>query len=484
MRIPPEGLPPTNLLFPLIPVAPQPTQFYPQNSDAEQPDTSSRLRGRSSNWTEEQNRVLKEIYEKHKRLRKPWQTITDELNAQLNTNFQQKSVSQHYSNCLVEGQEHRTLTEAEKLTLDQAVEEHGKKWSYISKNILPHLSSNRLKNSWNLKHRPSKENKTSEIQENSAEKVTKTVMNLAKTVLTSPTPPLTPSTLPTSSPIPQPIFAPANLLFSNTLLTTNPSPIESTIVESPPQQKTPSQKRKRAHWKFGLDAKLQGVVSTYTTLYGKVCWPRITELFNEEASVNFTPKQVYAHYTEYLRPGYTQAPLTKEERTKLAELVVVHGTRWVELTQYFEGHSAQKLKNTWNTQPTKQLLPSTSSSAGSPLPSSPPVIPEKEVFTLPPDMIVNAVTPHALLSDDIATALYHFQTAESQETNTEDTAIVYDQAALQPKEDTQVGCAQDEFLPEYPMHIPSSPTETSVRPEWPADDSLEVYEILCNLHQH
>lgn len=58
-----------------------------------------------------------------------------------------------------------------------------------------------------------------------------------------------------------------------------------------------------------------------------------------------TQKQVYARWRDYLQPGLTTKPWTKEEQKRLLELQAQIGNQWAELAKLMPGRSPNAIKN-------------------------------------------------------------------------------------------------------------------------------------------
>ena len=58
-----------------------------------------------------------------------------------------------------------------------------------------------------------------------------------------------------------------------------------------------------------------------------------------------TQKQVYARWRDYLQPGLTTKPWSKEEQAKLVELQAHVGNQWAVLARLMPGRSPNAIKN-------------------------------------------------------------------------------------------------------------------------------------------
>ena len=61
-----------------------------------------------------------------------------------------------------------------------------------------------------------------------------------------------------------------------------------------------------------------------------------------------TTRQCRERYQTYLAPGINQSPWTKEEDQKLIEKYNEYGSKWSEIAKFFDGRSANSLKNRFN----------------------------------------------------------------------------------------------------------------------------------------
>lgn len=62
---------------------------------------------------------------------------------------------------------------------------------------------------------------------------------------------------------------------------------------------------------------------------------------------NRTARQVRERYKNFLSPGLTNKPWTKEEDNLLKEAYDRLGPKWAKITSYFNGRSEINIKNRW-----------------------------------------------------------------------------------------------------------------------------------------
>jgi hypothetical protein len=95
--------------------------------------------------------------------------------------------------------------------------------------------------------------------------------------------------------------------------------------------------QKRSHFTHEEDRDLINLVNVFGNN-----WDLISEMMKSR-----TRKQCRERYWNFLSPTIINPPWTKEEISKLINLVGIHGSKWKFLMPFFPGRSESNLKNKW-----------------------------------------------------------------------------------------------------------------------------------------
>lgn len=110
---------------------------------------------------------------------------------------------------------------------------------------------------------------------------------------------------------------------------------DDALEESIPEVSKATQNRSRS---WGADE--DELVRTLVRDHGLRKWAFIASCLRTK-----TQKQVYARWRDYLQPGLTTKPWTKEEQKRLLELQAQIGNQWAELAKLMPGRSPNAIKN-------------------------------------------------------------------------------------------------------------------------------------------
>ena len=122
------------------------------------------------------------------------------------------------------------------------------------------------------------------------------------------------------------------------------------------------------------DKRLKELVS----VYGAKNWDKIAELIPGR-----TGRQCRDRYRNYLIPGFFNGQWTREEDDLLRRKFEELGPKWARMTHYFNGRSANALKNRWNYFVCRD--PATVTPIEPVAPEKPPILePSKSLGALPP----------------------------------------------------------------------------------------------------
>lgn len=107
------------------------------------------------------------------------------------------------------------------------------------------------------------------------------------------------------------------------------------------QNATKSQQPTNSRKKFSPeeDKALQELVEQY----GAKNWDKIAELMPGR-----TGRQCRDRYRNYLIPGFFNGQWSQEEDNLLRQKYLEFGSHWAKMTPFFNGRSANSLKNRWN----------------------------------------------------------------------------------------------------------------------------------------